>query len=150
VGVVFSQKKKKAQNYCDFTSKKILLCFFPYQWEYYSQGSNIVADMLAIIVEHAKAHGKIKEGNSSHCGWCTIYYSIGSDLEKARHLKLNLKILSNYEILKLIFIKVRCFCFGEAQDEADLYTELFSYRLGQFSIRYLDIQIHYRRLTNAE
>jgi hypothetical protein len=38
------------------------------------------------------------------------------------------------------------FCFGEA----NLYVELFGYRIGQFPISYLGIPIHFRRLTIVE
>jgi hypothetical protein len=47
------------------------------------------------------------------------------DLEKARNLKL---ILADFEQLlgvKINFHKNKFFCFGEAQDAADLYVELF-------------------------
>jgi hypothetical protein len=42
------------------------------------------------------------------------------------------------------------FCFGEPQDDADLYAELFGCGQSLFSIRYLGILIHYRRLTNIK
>jgi hypothetical protein len=40
--------------------------------------------------------------------------------------------------------------FGAAQDDANLYAELFGCRIGSFPISYLGIPIHYRRLTLAE
>jgi hypothetical protein len=42
------------------------------------------------------------------------------------------------------------FYFGDAQDDATLYAELFGYGQCQFPIRYLGISIHYQRLTNAK
>ena len=72
------------------------------------------------------------------------------DLEKAKNLKL---ILSAFELLsglKINFHKSDLYCFGEAQNEAHLYAELFGCGLGQFPINYLGIPIHYRRLTIAE
>jgi hypothetical protein len=42
------------------------------------------------------------------------------------------------------------FCFGEAQEAASSYAELFGCGQGQFPIWYLGIPIHYRRLTIAE
>ena len=72
------------------------------------------------------------------------------DLEKARNLKL---ILSPFELLsglKINFHKSELFCFGEAQDDANSYAELFDCGLGNFPISYLGIPIHHRRLTLAE
>jgi hypothetical protein len=42
------------------------------------------------------------------------------------------------------------YCFGEAQDHAQLYEELFGCNQGDFPIRYLVILIHFWRLTNVE
>jgi hypothetical protein len=72
------------------------------------------------------------------------------DLEKAKNLKL---ILSAFELLsglKINFHKSELYCFGEGQDHAQLYVELFGCNQGEFPIRYLGISIHFRRLTNAE
>ena len=52
--------------------------------------------------------------------------------------------------LKINFHKSELFCFGEAQDDANLYAELFGCGLGSFPISYLGIPIHHRRLTLAE
>ena len=70
------------------------------------------------------------------------------DIEKARNLKL---IILGFEKLsgpKINFHKSKLFCFGEAQDKANHYVELFGCGLGQFPIMYLGIPIHYRRFTN--
>jgi hypothetical protein len=42
------------------------------------------------------------------------------------------------------------FCFGEAQDSAAEYAELFGCGQGQLPLQYLGIPIHYWRLTIAE
>jgi hypothetical protein len=52
--------------------------------------------------------------------------------------------------LKNNFHKSELFCFSEAQNEANLYAELFGCGLGSFSISYMGIPIHYRRLTLVE
>jgi hypothetical protein len=119
---------------------------------------NIVADMLAIFIDRAKADGQI-EGVVPHLvdgGLSILQYAddtilfMEHDLDKARNLKL---ILSAFELLsglKINFHKSELFCFGEAVDDADLYAELFGCGLGSFPISYLGIPIHHRRLTNAE
>jgi hypothetical protein len=119
---------------------------------------NIVADMLAIIIERAKVDGHI-EGVVPHLvdgGLSILQYAddtilfMEHDLEKAKNLKLILSAFEKLSGLKINFHKSELFCFGEAHDEASLYAELFGCGIGQFPISYLGIPIHYRRLTLAE
>jgi hypothetical protein len=72
------------------------------------------------------------------------------DIEKARNLKLILSAFEQFSGLKIHFRKSELFCFGKAQEEANLYADLFGCGQRQFPIRYLSIPIHYQRLTNAE
>ena len=119
---------------------------------------NIVADMLAVMIERAKVDGQI-DGVVNHLvddGLSILSYAdnmilfMDHDLEKARNLKLILPAFEQLLGRKINFHKSELFCFGEAQDEAHLYAKLFGFGLGQFLITYLGIPIHYRRLTNAE
>jgi hypothetical protein len=119
---------------------------------------NIIADMLAIIIERAKADGQF-EGVVPHLvdgGLSILQYAddtilfMEHDIEKARNLKLILSAFEQLSGLKINFHKSELFCFGEAQDVADTYAELFGCGLGNFPISYLGIPIHYRRLTLAE
>jgi hypothetical protein len=119
---------------------------------------NIVADMLAVMIERAKTDGQI-DGVVNHLvdgGLSILQYAddtilfMDHDLEKARNMKLILSAFEQLSGLKINFHKSELFCFGEAQDEAHLYADLFGCRLGQFPITYLGIPIHYQMLTNAE
>jgi hypothetical protein len=119
---------------------------------------NIVADMLAIIIERAKVDGQI-EGVVPHLvdgGLSILQYAddtilfMEHDLEKARNLKLILTTFEQLSSLKINFHKSELFIFGEANDDANLYADLFGCDLGSFPINYLGIPIHYRRLTLAE
>jgi hypothetical protein len=119
---------------------------------------NIVADMLAILIERAKSDGQI-EGVIPHLvdgGLSILQYAddtilfMEHDLEKARNLKLILVAFEKLSGLKINFHKSELFCFGEAQNDTPLYAELFGCGQGQFRIRYLGIPIHYRRLIIAE
>ena len=119
---------------------------------------NIVADMLAILIERAKSEGQI-EGVIPHLvdgGLSILQYAddtilfMEHDIKKARNLKLILSAFEQVSGLKINFHKSELFCFGEAQDEASVYAELFGCAQGQFPINYLGIPIHYRRLTNVE
>jgi hypothetical protein len=119
---------------------------------------SIVADMLAVLIERAKSDGQI-EGVIPHLvdgGLSNLQYAddtilfIEHDLEKARNLKLILEAFEQLSGLKINFHKSELFCFGEAQDLAALYADLFGCGQGQIPIRYLGIPIHYRRLTIVE
>ena len=119
---------------------------------------NIVADMLAIIIERAKIDGQI-EGVVPHLvdgGLSILQYAddtilfMEHDLEKARNLKLILSAFEQLSGLKINFHKSELFCFGEALDDAALYAELFGCGQGHFQISYLGIPIHFRRLTIAQ
>jgi hypothetical protein len=72
------------------------------------------------------------------------------DLEKARNLKLILSTLEKFSRLKINFQKSELFCFGEGQDDADLYGQFFGCGIGQFPISYLSIPIHFQKLTIAK
>jgi hypothetical protein len=119
---------------------------------------NIVVDMLAILIERAKQEGQIA-GVIPHLvdgGLSILQYAddtiifMEHDIEKARNLKLILLAFEQLSGLKINFHKSELYCFGEAKNEIQQYTELFGCEQGQFPMTYLGIPIHYRRLTNAE
>jgi hypothetical protein len=94
---------------------------------------NIVADMLAIMIEHAKMDGQI-EGVIPHLvdGGLSIHQYIDDtilfmehDLEKARNLKLIFLAFEQLSGLKINFHKSELFCFGEARDAGSQYADLF-------------------------
>ena len=114
--------------------------------------------MLAVLIERAKADGQI-EGVVPHLvdgGLSILQYAddtilfMEHDIEKEKNLKLIMSAFEQLSGLKINFHKSELFCFGEAQDEANMYADLFGCGLGQFPLSYLDIPIHYRKLTNAE
>ena len=72
------------------------------------------------------------------------------DLDKATNLKLILSAFEQLSGLKINFHKSELFCFGDAQEAAAQYADIFGCEHGQFSIMYLGIPIHYRKLSNAE
>jgi hypothetical protein len=119
---------------------------------------NIVADMLAIMIERAKNDGLI-EGVIPHLvdgGLSILQYAdsiillMEHDLEKAQNLKLILSAFEQLPGLKINFNKSELFCFGEAQDDVNAYTNLFGCGQGQFPMSYSGIPIYYWRLTLAE
>jgi hypothetical protein len=92
---------------------------------------NIVADMLAIMIEHAKSDG-LFEGVIPHLvdgGQSILQYADNTilfmehDLESAKNLKLILSAFEHLSGLKNNFHKSELFCFGEAQEHAQLYAK---------------------------
>jgi hypothetical protein len=83
---------------------------------------NILVDMLAILIKHAKSDGQI-EGVIPHlidgglsilqCTDDTILF-MEHDLEKAQNLKLIFAAFEQLSGLKINFHKIELFCFGEA------------------------------------
>ena len=119
---------------------------------------NIAADMLAILIARAKEDGQIG-GLIPHLveGWVSILQYADDtilfmehDIEKAVNMKLILCLFEQLSGLKINFHKSEVFGFGDAQEEATQYAELFGCGLGQFPINYLGIPIHFRRLTLAQ
>jgi hypothetical protein len=83
---------------------------------------NIVADMLAVMIERAKAGGQI-EGVVPHLvdgGLSILQYAddtilfMEHDIEMAKNLKLILSAFEQLSGLKINFHKSELFCFGEA------------------------------------
>jgi hypothetical protein len=105
---------------------------------------NIVADMLAVMIERAKSDGQI-EGVIPHLvdgGLSILQYTddmilfMEHDLEKEKNLKLILLAFQQLFGLKINFHKSELFCFGKAKDHTQLYAELFGCNEGEFPIRY--------------
>jgi hypothetical protein len=101
---------------------------------------NIVADMLAVLIERAKSDGQI-EGVIPHLvdgGLSILQYAddtilfMDHDLEKARNLKLILAVFEQLSGLKINFHKSELFCFGESNDDANLYAEFLAVVLASF------------------
>jgi hypothetical protein len=119
---------------------------------------NIVANMLAIMMERAKAEGQIEvvlpylvDGRLSIFQYADdIIHFMEHDIDKARNLKPILAAFEQLLGLNINFHKSELFCFGEALDASSQYTDLFGCGQGQFPIWYLGILIHYQRLTIAE
>ena len=83
---------------------------------------NIVADMLAVMIERAKVDGQT-DGVVNHLvdgGLSILQYVddtilfMDHDLEKARNLKLILSAFEQLSGLKINFHKSELICFGEA------------------------------------
>jgi hypothetical protein len=119
---------------------------------------NIVADMLAILINRAKEDGQVSgliphlvEGGVSILQYAddTILF-MEHDLDKALNMKLILCIFEQLSGLKINFHKSEIFCFGKAKEVQDEYKILFGCDIGALPFKYLGIPIHFRKLKNGE
>jgi hypothetical protein len=118
---------------------------------------NIVADMLAILINRAKEHGQVS-GVVPHLigGLSILQYAddtiifMENDLEKARNMKLLLGAFEQISGLKINFHKSEVLCFGDAQDSLESYLELFGCKHGDFPLKYLGLPIHFKKLRNSD
>jgi hypothetical protein len=118
---------------------------------------NIVADMLAIIINRAKEDGQV-DGLIPHLvegGVSILQYAYDSiifmehDSEKARNMKLILCLFEKLSGFKINYQKSEIFCFGQVKEVEDKYRLLFGCAVGSFPFKYLGIPIHFRKLSNS-
>ena len=119
---------------------------------------NVVADMLAIIINRAKVAGKVN-GVIPHLvndGLSILQYAddtvifLDHNLEMARNMKALLCVFEKLSGLKINFHKSEIFCFGQAKECENDYSELFGCRVGTFPFRYLGLPMHYKKLRNSD
>jgi hypothetical protein len=119
---------------------------------------NIIADMLAILIERAKEDGQVGgliphlvEGGLSILQYAddTILF-LEHDLQKAVNMKLILCLFEELSGLKINFHKSELFCFGKAKEEEQQYKQIFGCDIGELPFRYLGIPIHFRKLKNSD
>jgi hypothetical protein len=119
---------------------------------------NIVADMLTLLINRAKADGQIRGiiPNLVDDGLSILQYAddtiifIDHDPEQAKNLKLLLCAFELLSGLKINFHKSEIFCYGEAKEMEHYYTALFGCNIGNYPFRYLGIPMHHRQLLNSE
>jgi hypothetical protein len=119
---------------------------------------NLVANMLSILINKAKEDGQVR-GLVSHLidGGVSILQYVDdtvlfmeNDLEQAKNMKLLLCAFEQLSGLKINFHKSEVFCYGEAKETEDHYTNLFGCGLGQYPVRYLGIPMHHKKISNAD
>jgi hypothetical protein len=117
---------------------------------------NIVADMLAILVNGAKRGGMIAgvvphlvddELSILQYADDTILF-MDHDLEKARNLKMILCVFEQVSGLKINFHTSDLCYYGRAKESEQQYAELFGCKPGSLPFRYLGIPMHHRKLSN--
>jgi hypothetical protein len=118
---------------------------------------NIVTDMLAVLIKKAKDEGQISAivPHLVEDGILILQYAddtiifMDHDIDKAQNMKLLLCAFKQVSGLKINFHKSELFYFGEAQDVADQYAKMFGCVSGEFPLKYLEIPIHFTKLSNT-
>jgi hypothetical protein len=99
---------------------------------------NIVADMLALLINRAKANGQIR-GVLPHLvydGLSILQYAddtiifIDHDPERAKNLNLLLCAFEQLSGLKINFHKSEIFFYGQSKEMEEFYTSLFGCNKG--------------------
>jgi hypothetical protein len=73
-----------------------------------------------------------------------------NNLERAKNMKLLLCAFEQLSGVKINFHKSEVFCYGEAKEIEDHYTNLFGCGLGQCPFRYLGIPMHHKKISNTD
>jgi hypothetical protein len=76
--------------------------------------------------------------------------ALGKQVQKAKNLKVSLCAFEKLSGLKINFHKSEMYCFGEALGLQEQYTTIFGCQGGLFPFKYLDIPMHYRKLSNKD
>jgi hypothetical protein len=114
--------------------------------------------MLSTLINRAKEDRKVRglvphlvDGGISILQYAndTILF-MENDLEQTKNMKLLLCAFEQLSGLKINFHKSEVFCYGEAKEIEDHYTNLVCYGLGQYSFRYLGIPMHHKKISNAD
>jgi hypothetical protein len=118
---------------------------------------NIVADMLGILIKRANFKGEVGDlvPHLVDGGLSILQYTddiilfLEHDPEKAQNMKLILYAIEQLSSLKINFHKSELYCFGKAQNDIDIYKDIFKCRAVEFPFNYLGIPIHFKKLRNS-
>jgi hypothetical protein len=118
---------------------------------------NIVADMLAILIDRAKNNGEfcgvvphLVDGGLSILQYAddTILF-MEHNLDHAKNLKLVLNIFEQLSGLNINFHKSELYCYGAAKD-SEHYANILGCKIGNTPFKYLGIPMNHRKLSNKD
>jgi hypothetical protein len=65
-------------------------------------------------------------------------------------MKLLLCVFEQLSGLKIFFHKSELFCYGDAKECEEQYTELFGCGMGQYPFKYPGIPMHHKKISNED
>jgi hypothetical protein len=72
------------------------------------------------------------------------------NIEHAKNMTLLLCVFEHLSGVKINFHKSELFCYGDAKECQEQYTELFGCDMGKFHFKYLGILMHHKKISNAD
>jgi len=72
------------------------------------------------------------------------------NIEIATNMKMLLCAFEQLSGLKINFHGSEIFCFGQAKELEQQYSQLFGCQSGKYPFRYLGIPMHFRKLSHAD
>jgi hypothetical protein len=117
---------------------------------------NIVVDMLTILVNRAKNEDQINGVVPVDDGSSILQYAddtitfLEHDTERAKNLKLLLCAFEQLSRLKINYHKSEIFCFGEAKELQEEYSNIFGCQCGTYPFKYLGIPMYHKELSNND
>jgi len=72
------------------------------------------------------------------------------DLEQEKNMKIILCAFEQLPGLKINFHKSELFCYGEAKEHMEQYSQIFRCEIGNLPFRYLGIPMNHKRLNNKD
>jgi hypothetical protein len=101
--------------------------------------SNIVVDMLAILISRAKESGKVEEVIPHLMEGCLSILQYADDTTFFMDMKLILCTFEQLSYPKINSHKSEIFCFGQAKECEAQYAHLFGCKARSLPFRYLGI-----------
>ena len=71
-------------------------------------------------------------------------------MEQENNMKIILCAFEQLSGLKINFHKSELFCYGEAKDHIEQYSQIFGCEIGLFPFRYLGIPMNHKKLNNKD
>lgn len=118
---------------------------------------NLAAEALTLFLQRAEENYLIEGlGTTGDNQIAILQYAddtiflIDDKLDHAKNLKYSLCLFEQLSGLKINFNKNEVFCFGEAKEKQDLYSSIFTCKVGSLPLKYLGIPIDQKRILNKD
>lgn len=118
---------------------------------------NLAAEALTLLINRTEENGLLEGlGVTEQNRVAVLQYAddtiflLPDNLNYARNLKFILCLFEKLSVLKINFNKSEVFCFGKAKEKENLYSQLFTCRVGALPMKYLGIPIDEKRILRKD